>query len=144
MVIGSSFGILHFIQFSLQPDLLRQFSCSFVEVIFNDQCSSYPSNMVLAGPPNAMGLSLPLNALAEITISQHYHFNSPPPLLNSHSIPSVPLLTYMYIIMVVIYLIVIYIQPNIFILYMLYTTTVVYVLVQWPPQAQHSQPIKSH
>lgn len=27
---------------------------------------------------------------------------------------------------------------------MLYTTTVVYVLVQWLPQAQHSQPIKSH
>jgi len=26
---------------------------------------------------------------------------------------------------------------------MLYTTTVVHVPVQWPPQAQHSQPIKS-
>ena len=117
MVIDSSLGILYFIQFSLQVcDLLCQFAVVFVDVIFNDQCSSFPSNMVLAGPPNATGLSLPLNALAEIPISQHYHFNSPPSPPppkknnnnNSHSIPSVPLLTYMYVIVVVIYIFISY------------------------------------
>jgi len=47
--------------------------------------------------------------------------------LKSHSIPPVPLLTFMYVIVVVIYIFILYIQPNVFLFYTCCTLPLLYM-----------------